>query len=235
MIKAVIFDWFNTLAHYEPSREEVHSRALRDFGIIVEPDRLILPFQKADNFFFDEIYKLPLRNRASEEQTKLYTRYEEIVLTELGVQFDSKLLLDIFKRGNQLFSKVSDFALFEDVLPELQALDKRNSIIGLLTNLSRDMESLCRKLDMEEYIDFIVTPSEAGADKPDPAIFRLALHKAGVNTEEVVYIGDQYKIDILGARGVGMNAVLIDRYNISNEIKDCPRITSLAELDKHLV
>lgn len=234
MIKAVIFDWFNTLARYEPSREEVHSRVLHDFGIEVVPDKLTSPFQKADSFFFDESAKFPVRNRTPEEQAELYSHYEEILLTEAGIQFDKKVLPDIFKKGNLAFSKVSDFVLFDDVLPVLKDLDERKYTIGLLTNLSKDMDSLCRKLGMEKYLDFIVTPFEAGADKPDPAIFRMALHKAGVKAEEVVYIGDQYKIDILGARGVGIEPVLIDRYNISGDMKDCPRITSLVELNRYL-
>ena len=38
MIKAVFFDWFNTLARYEPPREQIHSEALREFGFEVPPE-----------------------------------------------------------------------------------------------------------------------------------------------------------------------------------------------------
>ena len=87
---------------------------------------------------------------------------------------------------------------------------------------------------MAPYLDFIVTPADAGADKPDPAIFRFALKKAGVGAEEAIFIGDQYKIDIVGAIAAGIKPVLIDRYNVSDSIKVCPRIKSLRDLNKYL-
>lgn len=33
MIKAVFFDWFHTLARFEPPREELHRRAYQEVGI----------------------------------------------------------------------------------------------------------------------------------------------------------------------------------------------------------
>jgi putative hydrolase of the HAD superfamily len=89
-------------------------------------------------------------------------------------------------------------------------------------------------LALDPYIDFVVTPYDAGADKPDPQIFRFALKKAGVIADKTIYIGDQYKVDIMGARGVGITALLIDRYNIYTDTTDCPRINSLFELNKYL-
>ena len=38
MIKAVFFDLYQTLVCYEPPREEIHSGALKDMGINVEPE-----------------------------------------------------------------------------------------------------------------------------------------------------------------------------------------------------
>ena len=234
MIKAVIFDWFNTLAHYEPPREEVHSRVLRDFGIEVEPVKLVTPLLKADKYFYDENIKKPIRNRTQAEQKEFYVSYEDIVLKSAGFRIDRTILEQVQTKSDQLFSKIVDFALYEDVLPVLKSLKLNKLTVGLLTNFAKDMTALCRKLGAEPYIDFIVTPFETGADKPDPIIFRAALYKANVRAEEAIYVGDQYKSDILGARGVNMHPILIDRYNIAPDVNDCPRITSLNELDKFL-
>ena len=48
MIKAVFFDWFNTLAKYSPPREELQSRVLGEFGFDIAADKLITAMQKAD-------------------------------------------------------------------------------------------------------------------------------------------------------------------------------------------
>jgi len=126
------------------------------------------------------------------------------------------------------------FALFDDVLSTLKALKQQSFTLGLLTNLDSDMVSICRELGLEPYLDFVVTSKEAGADKPSPPIFLAALDKAGVNASEAVHVGDQYKLDVIGARGVGINPILVDRYDICPEVSDCPRIHSLTELAQHL-
>jgi len=47
-------------------------------------------------------------------------------------------------------------------------------------------------------------------------------------------VGDQYKLDAVGAMGVGIRPILIDRYNSYPEVTDCPRIHRLTELTEYL-
>jgi FMN phosphatase YigB (HAD superfamily) len=54
-----------------------------------------------------------------------------------------------------------------------------------------------------------------------------------VQPHESVYIGDVYAIDVLGARSVGMRAILIDSFAVCDH-HDCPRISSLSELPELL-
>jgi len=61
-----------------------------------------------------------------------------------------------------------------------------------------------------------------------------ALEKAQVKAEEAMYVGDQYDLDIIGARGVGMKAVLIDRNDSFSNVTDCPRIHSLTEIVEYI-
>ena len=137
-----------------------------------------------------------------------------------------KIALQKFKGGT--------LVLFDDVLSTLQTLKERDLTLGLLTNATNDMISIHRELGLEPYLDFMVTSEEAGADKPQPPIFLAALQKAGVNASEAVHVGDQYKLDIVGARAVGINPILIDRYGIYGDISDCPRIHSLTEITDYL-
>ena len=235
MIKAVFFDWFNTLTRYEPPREELQSQALQEFGIHVSPQQLVRGLLIADRGYFEENSIFPIRKRNLEEQARIYTGYQTTILTEAGVNLptEPEILLKIMQRLQQLSAGMT-FALFDDVLPTLKALKEQKLIVGLLTNLDRDMKPICRELGVEPYINFVVTSGEVGADKPNPAIFLAALQQAGVNAPEAVHVGDQYKLDIIGARGVGINPILIDRYGIYPETNDCPRIYSLTELFKYL-
>ncbi len=234
MIKAIIFDWFNTLARYDPPREEIHSRALKEFDIKIEPIKLAAPLLAADKYFFDENIERPVRKRTAEEQDQLYAQYEEIIMAEAGLKFDKGLPFKVYQKSKVLFGDTLDFVLFDDVKGIMELLKKKELTIGLLTNYARDMAPLIQKLCLKDFIDFVVTPYDSGVDKPDPQIFHAALIKADVKPDEAIYVGDQYKVDIVGARSAGIKALLIDRYNLYADIKDCPRISSLSELEYYL-
>jgi putative hydrolase of the HAD superfamily len=229
MIKAVFFDWFNTLAHYEPPRYLLHSQACHELGIEVSAETMIRSILVADRYFFEENAKSPVEKRGPEEKAKVYTRYQEILLTEAKVKVTKEQLLQIMQRVQQLFKGVT-FALFDDVLSTMKALKERKLTLGLLTNASKDLVSVHSKLGLDPYLDFVVTSEEAGGDKPQPAIFLMALEKAGVEAPEAMHVGDQYKIDIVGAQGVSIKPILVDRYDIYPDVIDCPRISTLTEL-----
>ena len=57
----------------------------------------------------------------------------------------------------------------------------------------------------------VVVSDEVGWRKPHPVIFETALRRLGVSAGEAVYVGDRADIDVVGAQGVGMDAVWINR------------------------
>jgi putative hydrolase of the HAD superfamily len=233
VIKAVFFDWFDTLARFEPPREELHNQAFRQFGIELSPQEIRRGVSAADQYYFEENARSPVDKRSGEEQAKVFMRYQSIILAKGGVKADQELLLKIMKVGRQLFEGIT-FVLFDDVLSTLQTLKQQKFILGLLTNLAKDVDSICDKLGLKPYLDFIVSSGEVGVDKPAPRFFLAALEKAGVEPQKVVHVGDQYQLDIVGARGVGISPILIDRYDLYSEVSDCPRIRNLAELGQYL-
>ena len=233
MIKAVFLDWFNTLARFDPPRAEIHNRALSEFNVETSLDDVKRGLLMADRYWFDENIKSKVSERSPEEQAELGLKYEEILLTGAGVDFTQELLLKMAKRVRELYKSVT-FVLFDDVLSTLKELKRQKYILGLLTNLNEDMNTICRRLGLEPYLDFVVTSEEAGSDKPEPPIFLEALRRAGVDASEAIHVGDQYKIDVAGARGVGISPIFIDRYNADPDVTDCPRIHSLSELPKYL-
>ncbi len=233
MIKAVFFDWFNTLAHYDPPREELETRALQEFGIAASPEEVRRGLSVADRDYYEENTVSPIRERSPEEQAKVFIRYQKTVLDEVGISASEELLLKIMNRLRELYAGTT-FVLFDDVLPTLKTLEKQKLTLGLVTNINSEIDSICQKLGVAPYLDFTVSSEEAGADKPKPHIFLLALERAGVTASEALHVGDQYKLDVLGARGVGITPVLIDRSDYYPEINDCTRIRSLTEVARHV-
>jgi putative hydrolase of the HAD superfamily len=233
VIKAIFFDWFNTLAHYYPPREELESQALKELGFDISPKDLSYGMYLGDKLMYEENARIPIRQRSREEQTQLYTRFHRTVLKEANLTAADDVVLKLLKRMLQLNDSMK-FILFDDVSATLKELKARRLKLGLLTNLQSEVNSVCRVLGIADYLDFTVTSAEAGADKPQPPIFLKALQLAHVNAAEAIHVGDQYQNDVLGARKVGISPILLDRADYYTEITDCPRIRGLSEVVRYI-
>ena len=231
MIKAVFFDLYQTLVHYEPSQEELEAKALKNFNINVTAEALRRPILTANEFIYEQIARRPLSQRSREETMALYTEYQRIVLKEAGIKADEKIVLKLLGMMQQ--AKM-DLALFDDVIPTLEGLKKRKLILGLISNIERDMTAVLDKLGLSPRLDIVVTSQDAGFTKPHAEIFLYAIKQAGVQPAETVYVGDQYQVDVIGSNSAGMRGVLLDRDDYYQETLDCPRLSSLKELAKYL-
>lgn len=84
---------------------------------------------------------------------------------------------------------------------------------------------------LADGFDLLVDSHLVGARKPDPAIFRYALERLGVEAGEAAFVGDSYAHDALPARRAGLRAILLDPLDLHPE-SVCPRIRRLGELIK---
>ena len=72
------------------------------------------------------------------------------------------------------------------------------------------------------------TFGQVGYRKSHPKIFEKALALANIAPEQMVIMGDSYESDVLGAPGVGIPAMLVDRWGEPPKA-ECPVISSLSE------
>jgi putative hydrolase of the HAD superfamily len=100
--------------------------------------------------------------------------------------------------------------------------------LGVVSNADGRVESFLELAGLRKYLDFVVDSAVVGVEKPDPAIFRIALERAGVEPRLAVHVGDIYEIDVMGARAAGVEGILLDP--AGTEDVDAPTIRSLAEL-----
>jgi len=231
MIKAVFFDFYNTLATHDPPREQTYVKVCAELGIKVEAKALFKSLPLADMYWRDESSHKSLDERSPEEKLEFYTEYAHRILTGAGVKVSHDVALQVLAK---LQNFKWTFKAYDDTLPALKGLKNRGLMLGLISNVVQDMESVYQELGLKQYLNFKVTSAEVGCDKPRPEIFQAALKKAEVKPEEAIHIGDQYELDIVGAKGVGMKALLIDRNNHFTEISDCPRIQSLAQIGDYV-
>ncbi len=112
----------------------------------------------------------------------------------------------------------------------LEAL-KPHYRIGIVTN-NRTAEQVdkLRHLGMEELVDALITSEGVGVPKPDPRIFQAALARLGARPAETVLVGDNWTADVVGALGVGIRPVWLNRTGAPRPLAHVPEITSLAPL-----
>ncbi len=228
MIKAVFFDMYNTLICYNPPREESQATALKKFGLNFLPEQLSIPIIAADEYFYEENAKIALAKRTDEEKKNLWAQYEIVLLKEAGVTPTREIVTGMLV---EMKNFKYDMVLYDDVLPTLNEIKNRDLITGLISNVDRDITEMLERLQLNTLLDVIVTSQEVGVTKPHRQIFDAAVAKSGFNPEEILYIGDQYKIDVLGSKNAGLSGVLLDRTGYyKNDGIDQPRITDLGQL-----
>ena len=232
MIKTITFDFYKTLVQFWPPLDEIQQAACQEIGLHVSKPGINQGYSVADEYFNQENADKPLALRSEEDRLSFFSRYEQIILDNAGLPVSLGLAQQVWKMA---MSVPKEFVPFDDVIPALAGLQSEGYRMGILSNLRRDMNSLCQRLGLTPYLDFCINSAEAGAEKPHAPIFLAAMERASTGPEETVHVGDQYGSDVLGARAVGMHAVLIDRGGWNSTVNDCPKIVNLSELHELLI
>lgn len=116
---------------------------------------------------------------------------------------------------------------------QLLELLSEQARIGIITNnLTAEQEDTLRYCRLTHLVDLLVTSEEAGAPKPNPAIFHTALARSGCRPGDAVMVGDSWENDVQGALAVGMRAVWLNRRGRPHPNPDvAAQITSLEPVE----
>jgi len=227
MIKAITFDLYGTLAGFTPSRYEIQSQAAAKFGLQLTEEEVLRGYFKADEFMAKQNATVPIRSMGSNEKLNFFAEYERLILSETDPKVGLKTSLNVWKETQKMSYRLT---VFDDVRSVLKTLKARGFILAVITNMNTTGPEILHKLELTDQIDFAITSLEANAEKPDKRIFQMAFNKAKCEPEENVHVGDQILSDINGAKRVGSNYVLIDRYSLNETFEYGRRITSLFQL-----
>lgn len=121
-----------------------------------------------------------------------------------GLDYDIALAdtaMDLFRQHR---NRVEPYA---DVAPVLARLRTRHRLVAV-TNGNAEVH----ETPLRDAFHRSLTAAEAGAAKPDPALFELAMDWAGVGPAETLHVGDDPVRDVEAARQLGIAAVWVNRY-----------------------
>ena len=96
--------------------------------------------------------------------------------------------------------------LFADALPALRFLASRYPIVAI-SNGNADVA----RVGLGEHFKASLSAHLFGVGKPDARIFHAAAEAAGVHASEVLHVGDDPELDVLGGLHAGMQTVWLNR------------------------
>lgn len=117
--------------------------------------------------------------------------------------------------------------LYADSLPALQRLSARLPLAALTNG-----NACIHRIGLSAHFQFSLGAREHGAAKPSPCIFHAACARLGLAPHQVLHVGDDPHMDVLGARRAGLRAVWINRRDETWEHAETPdlEVRSLDQL-----
>jgi putative hydrolase of the HAD superfamily len=204
MLRAVLFDWGDTLMEFgydEALVEAGHRAGLEALG------RDGLPGADAITAHFREHYEPLFWVPGTVEEIE-YPGLVRELLGHFGVEIGDDELSRFLEAEHAAWEPARVLGGTTHAL--LEALRARGLRLGLVSNafdpgwlLRRDLE----QMGIAERIDFAVFSSEVGKRKPHPEIFERALTALGATAEESLFVGDRLFEDVRGAGELGMTTV----------------------------
>ena len=102
------------------------------------------------------------------------------------------------------FNAAFEFEPMTGVEETLRTLRARGLALGVVSNWDCGLHEHLVRTGLAPYFGAVVTSADAGARKPDPRPFLLALERLGVRAGRAVHVGDHAPHDGAGARAAGM-------------------------------
>ncbi len=227
-LRAVFLDIGDTVMRPNPSWEHIYAIAFEEHGVHVDLEQLRDSLRAAyhhGGWGFEGGFD------ANEETS--FRRTVEIDQAAIAAMGIGPMPDSFFRRLSELFMLVSNWHVFPDVMPALDAIRERGLKIGAVSNWVWQLPELMHSLELVSQFDFVAVSARVGFEKPHPQIFRYALEQAGVEPAQAIHVGDHLDADVAGAQGVGIAAVLIDRrerFTADDLPPGVPLIRSMTEL-----
>jgi len=218
-IQTVTFDATGTLIGLRRPVGASYGEAARRHGLDVADDEL-------EDVFYDEFVKmpplafppLPFTELRGIERLWWNRLVKEVLLgampggqTEQGRARLEGVFEPIFDDLFAEFTGTKGWTAYPEAREVVGKLKAAGFAVGVISNFDSRLDDVLLALDLLPLFDLVIHSSGAGAVKPNPEIFHAAL--ASLNTEPAhcLHVGDSYEADWVGARAVGMQALLLGR------------------------
>jgi FMN phosphatase YigB (HAD superfamily) len=237
-LEACLFDYGNTIVEFDrPQIESLHRRFHEALGRIEALPQIGLDRLARTMDYVCAIPHLgdppPLRELTPHEQMEVLLREAHgpaLALTPDLVGECDRLLQDLFV----------DSIVIDPAVARWIALSTERVRIGLVSNYpcGKALRRSLERVGILGHLDPVVISGEVGWVKPHASVFRVALDALGLPAEKVLFVGDRWDADMIGARDAGMKTCHHVGFTSDRELdsryetyRPDHRITRIEELD----
>jgi putative hydrolase of the HAD superfamily len=167
------------------------------------------------------------RVKKGERVSELWRDYFHIILAKVGTPLEShEPIIETLWEAHERIGLWT--APIPGAVETVKVLKEKGFRLAVVSNAEGQVERDLTLAGFDGLFETVVDSHIVGVEKPDPAIFGIALERLDTRAEGAVYLGDVPAIDIAGARAAGIAAVLLDRHDLYPDI-DAPRLQSIEE------
>lgn len=151
---------------------------------------------------------MEIRDKLLREDSTIMNRISELrfkIFLEAGIRsgYSENESTSMAKEAFQIFFVGRNKVNFYDGVIETLDLLKEKYSLGVITNGNADLEMI----GIAHYFDYIFSPVELNAHKPDPKMFEAVLKETGLKAEEICHIGDHPVNDVKASYDFGCKPV----------------------------
>jgi len=210
-MRAVIFDLGHTLIDYHNDWREPERRSVAKVAEMVCRERADgLGPEAVQTYLTSLLDNGRMRRRVEQVEVPLIDVVADC-LHRFGLEGNE----DLVQEGLEAFYGVLLEArrIVPGTVEMLEDVRDRGYRIGLVSDVAWGLPSYFPLRDMkyyglDDFFDDMVFSTDVLLRKPNPRIFKIALSNLGAKAEESMYVGNNVRLDIKGALGVGMKAIL---------------------------
>lgn len=219
----IFFDIDNTLIDYNASEKKaITELILTNCNYKINEEQYEYWHIISQKYFQKFLDKILTFEEQGTERILAFAKY-------CNIDMNDKKALEIFKKYQPIL--LENWSLFDDVKYTLDHL--RSHRMGIISNgKSLQQSQKLTVTGIENYFEIKVFSEDAGYSKPSLDIFKYAQKKSGVDFKNMVYVGDNYDVDILPCIELGIKSFYINRDLDVNEHEN--QIKSLKELTEYL-
>lgn len=223
-VRCVSFDAGGTLLHPYPSVGEVYEEIAQAHGCDCSAAALDRGFQSA----FISVRKDRAITNPEERERDFWRRVvrRTLELATVSVLNFEPLFADIW----EAFAHANRWRIKADAISTLRILRRRGYQLAIISNWDRRLHTVLEETGLRGFFDVVVISSEAGYEKPEAEIFRLAEDAFDADPSECLHVGDSRSNDVEAATAASWGALLVRHDDGEPTDREIGRLAQLTAL-----